>query len=300
MTNPPPRPLSLWHSRHKQTYERLASALIQPASLTDGPWPRVVEVGRGRTNDPRYRSNGRFRPTHAYWVFQFTLRGFGELQKQSRAFSCGPGTGMLFRANDRTVTYRYPATRDEPWEFVWVSFTGEVSNRLARALVSEAGPVVRLRAAKSLLHPMEQVLAGAPPHRLQGTAGARFVFELLAALHEEANQETEPADRQVLARRAEAALLARATDPAAGIATIARELRVSREHLSRIFRELRGVSAREWLEGLRVERAGHLLRETRMSVKEVAAAAGFGTIGAFIAAVRRRHGTTPGKWRGVS
>lgn len=296
MSSPSGTPLT-WHFRHQHTYERLASALIQPASLLSGPWPCVVEVGHGRTDDPRYQSNGRFRPTHAYWVFQLTLRGLGELRHGATIHPCEPDSGMLLRANDPKMTYGFPAKAREPWEFVWVSFAGDAADSLAKALAAEAGPVLHLAAATGPLRPMMEVLSGASPGRLQGLSGARFVFELLAALREEASHAGEPGDRQALARLAETALLARAADPTVDVATIARELRVSREHLSRVFREQRGVPPRVWLERLRVERAGHLLRETRMSVKEVAAAAGFGTVGALIAAVRRHHGTTPGKWR---
>lgn len=51
------------------------------------------------------------------------------------------------------------------------------------------------------------------------------------------------------------------------------------------------------LEAIRLDRAEHLLRGGTMSAAAVAGSAGFSGDAHFRAAFKRRHGTTPGRWR---
>jgi len=72
---------------------------------------------------------------------------------------------------------------------------------------------------------------------------------------------------------------------------------VSREHLTRLFLKHIGFAPQEFMLWQRLYRAGHLIKETGLSVKEVAARTGFATPAAFVRAFKRVHGITPGRFR---
>ena len=74
---------------------------------------------------------------------------------------------------------------------------------------------------------------------------------------------------------------------------LAAKLRVSPFHLSRIFSREFGVSIIEMLTAIRVEHAQELLREGRISVKEVAGRNGFADANYFAKVFRRRVGISP-------
>jgi AraC-like DNA-binding protein len=101
-----------------------------------------------------------------------------------------------------------------------------------------------------------------------------------------------PADQ--LAERAMALLTARWQDPP-NLAALARQLRVSREHLSRLLRATCGQPPGLWLRRYRLERSADLL-ESGHAVAEVAQACGYSSVPHFIAAFHRFKGTTPGRW----
>jgi AraC-like DNA-binding protein len=68
-------------------------------------------------------------------------------------------------------------------------------------------------------------------------------------------------------------------------------------HLRRMFRSKFGTSIRAKQTALRLEKARHLLTETRDTVASVAQQTGYQHLGLFCAMFRKRYGMTPGEWR---
>ena len=77
----------------------------------------------------------------------------------------------------------------------------------------------------------------------------------------------------------------------------ARRAGLSERHVSRLFQRELGVTFREHVAALRLERAKALLRETGMSVIEVAGETGWSSLAHFNAVFRRRVGATPSRFR---
>ena len=76
-----------------------------------------------------------------------------------------------------------------------------------------------------------------------------------------------------------------------------RELNYSSAHLNRLFREYFGVSPNEYLQEHKFCYARNLLRNTDMSVSEIAYAIGYSNLSHFFGQFKRRYGVTPGEWR---
>ena len=74
---------------------------------------------------------------------------------------------------------------------------------------------------------------------------------------------------------------------------LAREIATSRRQLQRAFAEAGQTSFRNYLHGVRMERAAELLREGSLRVWEVAEAVGYSQPAQFAKAFRRHHGHAP-------
>lgn len=83
------------------------------------------------------------------------------------------------------------------------------------------------------------------------------------------------------------------------LASLAREVGISRSHFSRSFRQTLGQSPFEWLREKRIERAKRLLLEGALSVAEVAIATGFADQAHLTRAFGRIVGVPPGAWQRV-
>ncbi len=80
-------------------------------------------------------------------------------------------------------------------------------------------------------------------------------------------------------------------------AEVVRATRCTPRHLSRIFRDVAGMSFRELHAELRLTRACELLAGTRSKVVDVALESGYQSLSLFSLMFTRRYGVSPGKWR---
>ena len=84
------------------------------------------------------------------------------------------------------------------------------------------------------------------------------------------------------------------------VGELAQKSGMSRAALARRFVELVGVSPMQYLAGWRMHLARRLLRETNISVGELAARVGYESEAAFSRAFRRSVGVPPATWRDVN
>ncbi len=78
---------------------------------------------------------------------------------------------------------------------------------------------------------------------------------------------------------------------------IARQVRCTPRHLSRIFHELVGMSFLDKRADLRLGRARELLATTNSKIVDVALESGYTSLSLFNLMFARRFGTSPGRWR---
>lgn len=79
---------------------------------------------------------------------------------------------------------------------------------------------------------------------------------------------------------------------------VARHCSVSEGHLSRMFHRATGLTFREYLTQVRIERAKVLLTQSSKSVTEIAFESGFQSLSQFHRAFQKVHGISPGAMRG--
>jgi AraC family transcriptional regulator len=81
------------------------------------------------------------------------------------------------------------------------------------------------------------------------------------------------------------------------LAELADQEGISQRHLCTLFKRATGRSPHQWLTDRRVERARDLLRDTSVSVTDVALSCGFSSSQYFCSVFRERVGTTPSTFR---
>lgn len=81
------------------------------------------------------------------------------------------------------------------------------------------------------------------------------------------------------------------------LAEVARHCCVSEGHLSRIFHHATGLTFREYLTQVRIERAKSLLLNSGKNVTEIAYESGFQSLSQFHRVFRKIHGVSPGEMR---
>jgi AraC family transcriptional regulator of adaptative response / DNA-3-methyladenine glycosylase II len=178
----------------------------------------------------------------------------------------------------------------------------ELASGPPRAAALRAGTSAARRAAQQLRALAPCAETSAPDAALLGTARA---FELLGIARATCfERPPAPAHQRRSPRRAALAeaLEKLAREPLHGVtlASFATRLGVSERQLSRLVRERLGSSFGEHVAELRIARAKRLLAQSTLAVIEVAAEAGFGSLGRFNHVFRMRTGETPSRYRAVA
>ena len=81
------------------------------------------------------------------------------------------------------------------------------------------------------------------------------------------------------------------------VANLASELKVSREHLSRVFRDCVGIAPDKYITREKIKLACNLLRESSLSCKEISGRIGYESPSCFTRAFSSVVGMTPTKVR---
>jgi transcriptional regulator GlxA family with amidase domain len=81
------------------------------------------------------------------------------------------------------------------------------------------------------------------------------------------------------------------------VAGMAKAASCSVRHLRRLFREVLGMSPKRWLIERRLQKVAHLLTQTDLPLKAIAAECGFDDLPHFHRLFRRRFGQSPAQFR---
>jgi len=261
--------------------------------------PRLITIVSEARCDASYLHEGRFRQGESHCLFQYTLEGEGRFRNASGEHILPAGAGFLCRIRDPRTAYFYPPGGRTPWQFVYACFDGAAADAIVTEMVGRYGPVYTLpadgAAASALLSWKQQDGA---TRILSAAEGARVVMDLLTALAErkELRLPEDPANALVL--RAQRLVRANLHRPL-NVSDLAEALDVSREHLTRLFRERTHQTPYRFIRREKMLLACRLLKDTSLTQKQIASRLGFGAAAHFSRTFRQVMRITPGRFRAV-
>jgi len=237
--------------------------------------------------------------------FQFVFIAEGEGEFESREVGrreVGPGTMIVLFPD---VWHRYRPLADVGWTEYWISLGGEILFRWqARGLLSPETPLMRIDDCNAMANQYHELVGAVMRHpdRHPPSHSALALSIVAAVLGEtEVADQDEPSDTkknadELLSHRA-LQVIWNYSHRKISVASIARELCVTRRTLERNFRRELGRTVHEELIACRIERAKRLLRDTHVPIKHVAHAAGFTSLSNMCKVFRRTLQTSPGAYR---
>ncbi|MEA2012445.1 MAG: AraC family transcriptional regulator [Verrucomicrobiota bacterium] len=231
--------------------------------------------------------------------FVITLEGEGELILNGVIYPLPPGTGFLALHSDPKIIYRYPPKAREPWRFLWVSLANTTSEKMISEFVKRYGYIYHLPLQKGIVR---QLLAyKSYRNSIYGMSplpAAKLVTGLFANLSAEHEEEEEKDPQNNLIRKAREYIFENMQKDIS-VEDISENLKISREHLSRIFSQQTGISPASYIRKKKIRFACHFLRETNLSCKQVATRLGYRNISSFSRTFKKIIHLTPGKYREI-
>jgi AraC-like DNA-binding protein len=212
-----------------------------------------------------------------------------------RVHRLGPGQGFFFLPGMRGIYRPDPA---RPWTYRWVGFTGPgVPGLLGRIGVDADHPLVRLTdpgpADELLSRILGALVRRAPADDLRVPGLLRLLLAELAGGTSGPTSGPSPRSPVDAARD----FIETHHHRGIGVAEVAAHAGLEASYLLKLFRARTGKNLRDYLIGVRLERARLLLRENVLTVAQVAQSVGFRNYASFEKTFRRHVGASPTEYR---
>lgn len=275
--------IRLWEVRFQET---------RPMESFPVPHEIVLE----RQISPLYHLEGRGRTLNAAQI-SCTLSGEGAFRYGGTIYKLTPGKAFISTLGDPQSAYYYPGHAAEPWIFLWVDFFGEQAVRMLEEISGRYGHCVDIPLDSGFVKYLKSFRNRCRAIRfVTPTEGAKIACDIFALLGEllEHDEIVSPGSQLVQSAQL---LISENPGRALNIQEIAGHLQISREHLSRVFRERTGFTLQQFAGEERMQLAARLLRDFSMSCEQVAEKTGYASAASFGRAFRQRFGVSPAQYR---
>lgn len=257
--------------------------------------PRLLFASGETIGDPSYYWENSDRPDTPHILFKYTLSGRGNIEVDGQVMNVDPGQGFLMNIPANNTKYYYPANSKLPWKFIYCCFTGTAVSSLYNEITSKYGHVFSLNSEHQLIRDILE-LRQFDVKAVNATNGADFIFRLFTALVHSSNEQEFNCTSNLLIDKAMDFIRAN-LGRQINVSEVSMALGVSREHLTRLFRQYLDVTPRNYIEKERLYTSLGLLRETELGVKQIAYRCGFSSASQFGRVFRRIMKDTPGNYR---
>jgi len=239
---------------------------------------------------------------HDYALVHTVLSGHGIYRTRGQSYTCRGGDSFVIFPGE---LFSYQADAEEPWHYVWVGFVGTHAYTLLDSMgITPEHPVVRgarlpdLRPLYNSLNDTLQQTDDPLLADLEGSGWLRLILGQLGRICRGSGTSTD-LDTAAIDRQIEQAIRFMSlhyTQPVS-IDQLSRTLGYHRTHLSRMFKRTTGLSPKQYLMQIRLERAQTLLSDTSIPVDQVASAVGFNDPLYFSKKFKEWAGTSPSAYR---
>ena len=216
-----------------------------------------------------------------YYLMHYVLSGKGKYMRGDKTYNLSKGEFFIIYPDEVTT---YMADENEPWEYIWIGFTGD----LAKKFDGLKSPVGRLSETnfRELLTMLREDFPGWDNMREEFivTVIHRIMAELFAVSSN---------NRHYVSRVKSFINISYMKD--VSVQDIADELSVDRRYLSRIFKEKSGVGIKDYLISVRLENAAKFLH-SGYSVNETYELCGYKDRSNFSRMFRKKYGVWPSEY----
>ena len=256
---------------------------------TDPSMPSFISVGWEIRKDFKYCRFGLAPMDHFLaGTLQYTVSGLGQLERDGYLYRLESGHALMV---ERPDDHRYYVPGAEgPWEYLTISFDGDDALYAYRRVREMYGSVASFPFSHPVVHLICELGTRIYDGKLtRSEEGAEWLYRIMMALRQMALPQA-VAYVPPLLRAVQYANRHFTEDIC--IADMARAADLSVPHFSRLFRNL-GHTPYQHIIWLRLRYARILLKQTSLSMEQIAARCGFQNAGYFGKVFRRVTGMTP-------
>lgn len=222
------------------------------------------------------------------YLIHYVHKGSGTYRVRGQEYNLKAHDVFLIYPDE--ITY-YIASEDDPWEYSWVEFSGTaVASLLSATGFTADRPVMySVKKAEEHIYTLSQS-ESTNPYDIVG-----LLYRFLGALVVDKPKNGSMADEYVKAAVSYIHTFYYIAN--INVEEISAYVGIDRSYLYRLFKEKMGMSPKKYIMEYKLKTAAKLLKETNLSVGQVALSTGFDDQLYFSTAFRNYYGVAPTKYR---
>lgn len=230
------------------------------------------------------------------YLIHYILKGRGIFRFHDKEYQLEAGYGFLIQPNELAF---YQADAENPWSYIWVGFSGELSMEYLSSMgLSARHPIFSCDKSEELY----QIVGDMMEHNTFSTAdylrrnGQLGVFLSIIAdsMNVVMNQKEENGNQYI--RKAVSFIQSNYCNPIK-ITDVAEFVCINRSYLYTLFQHYIGMSPQQFLTSFRIEKAKELLLSTEYTIENIAFTCGYSDAMVFTKAFHGMLGISPSKYR---
>ena len=217
------------------------------------------------------------------FIFHYVISGAGFFNSEK----IKAGNGFLIIPGKKQ---EYHSSLDEPWSYLWISFTGSDAENIAKKYVDWGGKgIFEFDLSFEFLSLKDRVISESSPISSEKALGYFYFF-----LSQHGKRMNSYENRYVEAAKKYMSInISRSVS----ITEVASEVGVNDRYLYNLFIKHEKESPKKYLSRLKLSRAELMLRSTRLTISEIAADCGFSDVLAFSRFFSKNEGVSPSEYR---
>ena len=264
-------------------------------ALTFMPRPRQVGYEE-QTSDYRARTDDARR--HDYSCFQCTVEGEGCVNYKQQLFRLPPGTGFLMNTKLPGFEYFYPANGRKPWKFWFIEFTGGNSLDMVKNIIELHGPIHTIDMNSDVWSKIMRFKRYSwTTLPISASNGASLIFDLITDIIQSHDDKSSMEKYHGMLIENVCNHIRTHIDENLNVTRLASTMKVSREHLTRVFKSRLNISPFQYLLYEKMNFACSLLNNTTLTNKEIASQIGDDSPAHFARIFKQTAGVTPKQFR---
>lgn len=255
----------------------------------------IYVVGKQKVTTHDYFLDGIKRSDKETFIFQYTLSGEGAVSIQGKVQQVQEGQAFMVEVPSEHCYY-LPSHSNE-WEFIFLTLKGPAAASCWRDITGKFGAILTIPLDSQLIKHVFKVYELACKKDLIDNYFASYqAYGFIMECHRYFKQFKQKENLPEYIIQASNYIKMHFAEPLS-IEDIAASVNLSKYYFIKRFGETMNMTPGQYITKIRLEQAIHLLRNTELTIKDIAVKVGYGDDNYFNKAFRKVVGTSPGEFR---
>lgn len=229
------------------------------------------------------------------YLLHYIKNGKGYLQFDNTRYFLSSGDAFLIRPNHFAT---YTADKEEPWEYYYFAFNGELSEKILSKTHFSNNTVCATLENDSILNYIKDAVYNLNNQHNIDFLSLEYIFKFFSCLYTSSKK----GNKKIISKKnhyistLEEYITFNYSKPLS-VSELSNIFNLNRSHLHRLFKSQTGKSVEEFIIYVRIQEAKRFLRETNYSVTDIAHFVGYTSYPSFYKKFKCLVGTTPTEYR---